>query len=71
MNGKILIVDDERTIRKAVRDALSREGHFAVTAPNAEEAIRRCKAEPFDLLITDLKMPGISGLELIREARAL
>ena len=71
MNGKILIVDDERAIRKAVRDALSREGHFAVTASSAEEAIRRCKAEAFDLLITDLKMPGLGGLELIREARAL
>jgi len=71
MTGKILIVDDERTIRRAMRDALAREGHFAVSASGAEEAIRRCKSEAFDLLITDLKMPGMSGLELIREVKAI
>ena len=71
MSGKILIVDDERTIRMAVRDTLSREGHLAVTASNGEEAIRRCKSEPFDLLITDLKMPGMTGLDLIRSVRSI
>jgi len=71
MSGKILIVDDERTIRMAVRDTLSREGHLAVTASTGEEAVRRCKTEPFDLLITDLKMPGMSGLVLIRHVRSL
>ena len=71
MSGKILIVDDERTIRMALRDTLTREGHLAVTASNAEEAIRRCKSEPFDLLITDLKMPGMTGLEFIRHVRSI
>jgi len=71
MSGKILIVDDERTIRMALRDTLTREGHLAVTASNGEEAVRRCKAEAFDLLITDLKMPGMTGLELIRQVRAV
>ena len=71
MNGKILIVDDERAIRNAVRDTFSREGYYAVTAPDGEEALRRCRAEAFDLLITDMKMPGISGLELIRAVRTL
>jgi len=69
MSSKILVVDDERAIRMAVRDSLSREGYFAITACSGEEAIRRCKSEHFDLLITDLKMPGMSGLELIRGAR--
>jgi len=69
MNGKILIVDDERAIRNAVRDTFSREGYYAVTAPDGEEALRRCRSEAFDLLITDMKMPGISGIELIRAVR--
>jgi len=71
MSGKILIVDDERAIRTAVRDSLRREGYLAVTACSAEEAVRRCRSEVFDLLITDLKMPGMNGLELIREARVI
>lgn len=71
MSGKILIVDDERTIRMALRDTLTREGHLAVTASNGEEAVRRCKNEEFDLLITDMKMPGMTGLELIRQVRAM
>jgi len=71
MSGKILIVDDERTIRMALRDTLTREGHLAVTASNGEEAVRRCKNEEFDLLITDMKMPGMTGLELIRQVRSM
>ena len=69
MSGKILIVDDERSIRMALRDSLQRQGYLAVSAATAEEAIRRCKVEAFDLLITDLKMPGMDGLELVREVK--
>jgi len=71
MNGKILIVDDERSIRMALRDTLQRQGYFAVSAATPDEAIRRCKGEAFDLLITDLRMPGMNGLDLIREVRVI
>ena len=71
MTGKILIVDDERTLRTAVRDMLARDNCLAVTASSPEEAVCRCKTERFDLLITDLKMPGGTGLELVREVRTV
>ena len=66
--AKILIVDDVRSIRLAIRKYLSRE--FEVSeAANADEAIKLCKQIKMDLVITDIKMPGISGIDLIRILR--
>jgi two-component system, OmpR family, KDP operon response regulator KdpE len=67
--SRVLLVDDEPAMRKVVRDALEREGHEVDTAIDGEEALDRLRAQPFDLLITDLNMPKLGGLELVQEAR--
>ncbi|HEY3203259.1 MAG TPA: response regulator transcription factor [Thermoanaerobaculia bacterium] len=67
--SRILVADDEPAIRKVVRDALEREGHEVVTAIDGEEARERFGAEPFALVVTDLAMPRIDGLELVQEIR--
>ncbi len=67
--GNILIVDDEWPIRKLLTRYLEEDGYFCMDAGNAEEARVILASQPFDLLLTDLKMPGDSGLELIKYAK--
>ena len=68
---RILIVDDQRDISRMLRAALGTLGGGSVIldVPSAEEAQLEMRREPIDLLITDLRLPGISGLELIRKLR--
>lgn len=61
--GKILAVDDERFFRKLYSDILSHEGYKVVTAESGEEALQLFAREPFDIVITDMAMKGMSGLE--------
>jgi two-component system response regulator AtoC len=66
MNEKILIVEDEETLRNSLIRVLTREG-FAVTGvDNAEEAMRLLEREAIDLVVTDIILPGVSGIELLR-----
>lgn len=66
----ILVVDDEPGIREFLVDALSSDGHQIAAAANGVEALRQLAAQPFDVMITDLQMPGpIDGAGLIRSAR--
>lgn len=67
--SRVLVVDDEAGIRKVVRDALEREGHEVATCVDGREALERLEDDEFDLIVTDLSMPGTDGLELVREAR--
>lgn len=69
MNAKILIVDDEQAIRKLLTRYLEGAGYECHTAENAISAKEVLAAKTFDLLLCDLKMPGDSGLELIRYAK--
>lgn len=64
--GRILIVDDEDDLRTTLRDRLAARGYETTACGSGEEALEALKAEPFDLLLTDLMMPGMSGLELLR-----
>lgn len=68
---RILIVDDNRMGLIARRQVLEEVGHEVGIVQSAREAIDRFQLEHFDLVITDLKMPQVSGLELIRELRQL
>lgn len=68
--GTILIVDDDLDTREGLMTLLGDE-HDCVAASSAEEAIRLLAARPFDLLLTDIHMPGASGLELCRLAHKL
>ncbi|MDP2313896.1 MAG: sigma-54 dependent transcriptional regulator [Pseudomonadota bacterium] len=69
MRSRILVVDDEPSIRKVLQAHLARDGHAVETATDGGEAITRLEGEPFDLVITDLKMPGVGGLELLAHVR--
>ncbi len=66
---RVLVADDEAAIRKVVRDALEKAGHEVETAIDGEEAGDLLDAGHFDLLVTDLNMPKVNGLELIRKVR--
>jgi len=63
----ILIVDDEPAVRLALQVNLSRHGLQVHVASNAKEAAEILRAEPFDLVLTDVRMPGASGLELVQK----
>ncbi|MFT6142356.1 MAG: DNA-binding NtrC family response regulator [Myxococcota bacterium] len=68
-----MVVDDDRGVRTALRVNLSKAGHSVTLATNVEEALAALRSSPFDLVITDVKMPGETGLALlgrIREAWA-
>ncbi|MBD3221519.1 response regulator [bacterium] len=69
MTERILVVDDEATIRMSLVEALTAEGFEVDDAETGEEALAQCHGEAYDLLVTDLKLPGISGLEVLEALR--
>ncbi len=66
---RILVVDDEITVCKSIRQAIEREDYEVEMALSAEEALQKEEASPFDLIITDLMMPGMSGLDLLQHLK--
>jgi len=67
----ILIVDDEEGVREFLADALATDGHEVTPAANGQAGLRSLLARAFDLMITDLKMPGaIDGIDLLRRSRS-
>src|SRR5882724_11745338 len=68
---RVLVVDDERRMRRVLQIQLERMGIDSVAAESGEEALDRFQAEKIDLVLTDLKMPGMSGLELLARVREL
>lgn len=69
MNETILIVEDEETLRNSLIRVLSREGYTVGGVDNGEEALRRLGTEAIDLVVTDIILPGISGIELLRSIK--
>ncbi|HEX8674295.1 MAG TPA: response regulator, partial [Longimicrobium sp.] len=67
---KILVVDDERSIRFSLAELLEEEGHEVREAEHAPAALAALEAAPADLVISDLSMPAMSGLQLLEEVRA-
>jgi len=68
---KILIVDDEEDVRNLISRALSRAGYEVEVAPDGEGAIEMLSKNYYHVLLTDLKMPGLSGIELIEETKKI
>jgi two-component system response regulator AtoC len=66
---QVLIVDDEENIRLFLRTLLEKKGYAVTTAETAERALALAEAEPPDYVLADVKMPGMSGIELCRELR--
>ncbi len=69
MTSRILIVDDEATIRASLVESLTRDGYEITSAESGEEALAKTHSTVFDLVITDLKLPGVSGLEILQALR--
>ena len=68
----IMLVDDSATILLSISSILGKAGYATEKAANAEEGLRKLQGGPkIDLLITDLNMPGMNGIELIKEVRKL
>jgi two-component system, NtrC family, response regulator AtoC len=67
--ARILIVDDEAGIRSFLREALLREGHEVEEAADGEAALRAVQARAFHVVVTDLRMPGMDGMELLQKLR--
>jgi response regulator RpfG family c-di-GMP phosphodiesterase len=65
--ARILVVDDERVIREILAEFLSLEGFSVNTVEDGEKALTELRLHPYDLLITDLKMPRLSGLQLLEK----
>lgn len=71
MAERLLVVDDEPSMREFLEIMLSQEGYQVRTASTGEEGVKAYRAEEPDLVLTDVKMPGMSGLDLIREIHSL
>jgi two-component system KDP operon response regulator KdpE len=69
-NARILVVDDEPQIRRVMRTTLVARGYMVSTARNGEEALDKVREERFDLILLDINMPGIGGMEACRIIRS-
>jgi two-component system, NtrC family, response regulator HydG len=67
----LLVADDDPGLRESLERTLSREGYRVVLAPDGQAALERLRGGGIDLIVTDLKMPGLTGLELLRAAKAI
>jgi DNA-binding NtrC family response regulator len=71
MTARVLVVDDEKAMLLALRGVLSREGYQVETAASGEEARRLVETGSFHVVVTDLSMRGVSGMELLEHARRI
>lgn len=67
---RILVVDDDASLRRIVEYNLAEEGYAVATAGSGEEALAALEKAPFDLVVTDIKMPGLDGMDLLRRVKA-
>ncbi|MDX1383515.1 MAG: sigma-54 dependent transcriptional regulator [Thermoanaerobaculia bacterium] len=68
--GRVLVVDDEEGVRSFLAEALASAGHEVATAADGAEAASRLERESYQLVVTDLRMPGLDGIALLRKVRA-
>ncbi len=71
MPKSVLVVDDEMLVRWAIEKALDQKNLTVSAAPNGQVAIKKIAEKNFDLVITDLLMPGLDGIELAKKIREL
>ncbi|HXX53673.1 MAG TPA: response regulator [Thermodesulfovibrionales bacterium] len=71
MSKRIMIIDDEKIVGEMAKISLQEEGYEVETFLNASPAMERLKEEKFDVVVTDLKMKGIDGLEVLRTVKNL
>ncbi len=66
---RILVVDDESNLRKTLKDILDDEGYDVATAENGIEAVEMCSKNHYDVVLMDVRMPGLNGVEAFRQIR--
>lgn len=71
MKPNILVVDDEPVARQSLTDILKLEGYLVAAAPNGQAAVEHIRTHSVDLMIVDLKMPGMDGLEVVQVVNQL
>ena len=71
MKSSILIVDDEPVARKSLTDILRLEGYTVASAPNGQAAVEHVRTHHIDLMVVDLRMPGMDGLEVVQVVNQL
>jgi DNA-binding response OmpR family regulator len=69
--ARILIIDDDEEMSSLLRDFLKDEGYEADFANNGGAALRKMSQNPFDLVLTDFRMPGLTGLDILPEVKKL
>ncbi len=67
---RILVVDDDSYVREATEEILRLKGYDVDTAPEARTALRKLEESDYDLILSDIRMPGMTGMELLEQARA-
>lgn len=68
---KILLVDDEEGIQLLYKEEFTDEGYEVISALNGEEALEKFKTDPPDLVILDIQMPGMNGIEVLRQMKMI
>ena len=68
---RIIIIDDEKIVGDMAKMSLEREGYHVETFLNGESALARLKEERFDVVVTDLKMKGVDGMEVLKTVKEL
>lgn len=71
MRGKVLIVDDEKLMRVSLENQLKKEGFFVRCMRTAGEALNHIKNEDYDVIVSDLRLPGLDGLEFLKEIKGI
>lgn len=69
MEKNILVIDDEEIITKSLQKLLKKEGYGVTVAKNAAEALAAVKDQDFDLIVSDVRIPQVDGIEIIKEIR--
>jgi signal transduction histidine kinase len=67
VSKRVLVIDDERRMAGSVCQVLSREGYHAVASHSGREGLERLDEQPFDVVLTDLRMPDLDGIEVLRQ----
>ncbi|MEE8325928.1 MAG: response regulator, partial [candidate division NC10 bacterium] len=66
---RVLIADDEKNFARVLKTELGREGHNTEVASDGREALEKLKVHEFDVVILDLKMPKLSGMQVLKEVK--